>query len=178
MRQADGDDLMAVLEVGRITWRATYEPIAGSDYVQMCLAKWWTEESTIPMIRAGRTFVACVDDTVMGMAAAGPHDGDLALWRLYVLPDAQGKGLGGRLLDVVIARALEHGHQRVVLSYLDGNDRARDFYLSRGFVETGREHSGEGIPDSIWLAKDLSTQSQPTDAPGTPDQSTDDKDTQ
>ena len=58
IRSADGDDLMAVVDVGRRTLPVTYVPIAGEDYVKMVLAKWWTQDATIPAIRAGRVTVA------------------------------------------------------------------------------------------------------------------------
>ena len=58
VRPAVLDDLDAVLEVGHRTWPATYEPIAGPEYVAMGLAKWWTADATEPAIRAGRTLVA------------------------------------------------------------------------------------------------------------------------
>ena len=54
IRAADGNDLRSVVDVGRRTWPLTYGPIAGEDYVAMGLAKWWTEDATIPAIRAGR----------------------------------------------------------------------------------------------------------------------------
>ena len=73
IRPADGNDLKAVVEVGRRTWPVTYGPIAGEDYVAMGLAKWWTEDANIPAIRAGRVTVAEVDGTVVGIAVVGPH---------------------------------------------------------------------------------------------------------
>ena len=53
IRPADGNDLVAVLSVGHRTWPLTYEPIAGADYVAMGLAKWWTEDATIPAVGPG-----------------------------------------------------------------------------------------------------------------------------
>jgi GNAT superfamily N-acetyltransferase len=150
IRMADGNDLAAVLDVGRRTWPVTYGPIAGEDYVAMGLAKWWTEAATIPAIRAGRVTVAEFDGTVVGIAAVGPHEHHLVLWKLYVLPEHQGGGIGSALLESVVARARgEHSHIR--LSYLDGNTLAETFYRSKGFVEISRESSGDGIPDSVWM---------------------------
>jgi GNAT superfamily N-acetyltransferase len=150
IRPADGNDLVAVLHVGRSTWPLTYEPIAGADYVAMGLAKWWTEDATIPAIRAGRVTVAELDGEVVGMATVGPHEKQLALWKLYVLPEHQGKAIGSALFDAVVARATGE-YSRIHATYLDGNKSAERFYRSKGFVEVGRESGGEGIPDSIWL---------------------------
>ena len=150
IREADGNDLAAVLEVGKRTWPATYGPIAGEDYVAMGLAKWWTADSTIPAIRAGRVTVAELDGEVVGMASVGPHEKHLVLWKLYVLPEYQGKAVGSALLEAVVERATGE-YPNIRLSYLVGNVSAEGFYSSKGFVEVSRESSGEGIPESVWM---------------------------
>ena len=166
IRQADAGDLAGIVAVGHRTWPATYEPIAGADYVAMGLAKWWTEESTTPLIRAGRALVADVGGEVVGVAVAGPSDGHLVLWKLYVVPELQGEGLGSRLLAAVVDRARGHDHLRV--AHMDGNESAAAFYRSHGFVELEREVSGHGIPDSLWLELEIepSDGSPAVDGPG------------
>ena len=154
IRAADGNDLVAILNVGRRTWPLTYEPIAGADYVAMGLAKWWTEDATIPAIRAGRVTVAELDGEVVGMATVGPHEKHLALWKLYVLPEHQGKVIGTALFEAVVARATGE-YSRIHATYLDGNKSAAGFYRSKGFVEVSRESGGEGIPESIWMQLEL-----------------------
>jgi len=154
IRVADGNDLMAVLDVGRRTWPVTYGPIAGEDYVAMGLAKWWTEDATVPAIRAGRVTVAEVDGTVVGIAVVGPHEDHLVLWKLYVLPEFQGKAIGTALVESVVASATGvHGQIRI--SYLEGNTLAEAFYRGKGFVEISRESGGDGIPESVWMRLDL-----------------------
>jgi len=150
IRAADGNDLMAVVDVGRRTWPLTYGPIAGEDYVAMGLAKWWTEDATIPAIRAGRVTVAEVDGEVVGIASVGSHEDYLVLWKLYVLPEYQGKGVGSALVESVVAAATGV-HREIRISYLVGNTLAEAFYRGKGFVEISRESGGEGIPDSIWM---------------------------
>jgi GNAT superfamily N-acetyltransferase len=150
IRAADGNDLAAVVDVGRRTWPVTYEPIAGAEYVAMGLAKWWTAGATIPAIRGGRVTVAEVDGTVVGIAVVGPDENHLVLWKLYVLPEYQGGGIGSALMASVVARARGE-HSLIRLSYLDGNTSAAAFYRGKGFVEISRESSGDGIPDSIWM---------------------------
>jgi len=150
IRPADGNDLRAVLEVGRRTWPATYEPIAGADYVAMGLAKWWTEDATIPSIRAGRVTVAELDGTVVGIAGVGPHEHHLVLWKLYVLPGHQGKGIGSALVASVIDQATGL-HPEIRISYLEGNTGAEAFYRGKGFVEISREPGCDGVPESVWM---------------------------
>jgi ribosomal protein S18 acetylase RimI-like enzyme len=159
IRVADGNDLAAVLNVGRRTWPVTYGPIAGEDYVAMGLAKWWTEDATIPAIRAGRVTVAEVDGSVVGIAVVGPHENHLVLWKLYVLPEYQGKAIGSALMESVVAAA-EGEHDQIRLSYLNGNTLAEAFYRGKGFVEISRESGGDGIPESVWMQLELDFKEQ------------------
>ncbi len=157
LRPAVEDDLDAVLAVGHRTWPATYEPIAGADYVAMGLRKWWSAEATRPAIEAGRVTVAEVCGEVVGVAAAGPHDGRLVLWKLYVLPAHQGEGIGAALLGAVLETARGR-YPDLRLAYLDGNDGARGFYAHHGFTEVEREPGSGGLPDSIWMERRVEDQ--------------------
>jgi ribosomal protein S18 acetylase RimI-like enzyme len=159
IRVADGNDLLAVLDVGRRTWPVTYGPIAGEDYVKMGLAKWWTEDATIPAIRAGRVTVAELDGTVVGIASVGPHECHLVLWKLYVLPEFQGRAIGKALLEAVVTAATGV-HPEIRLSYLAGNTAAEAFYRGRGFVEISRECGGDGLPESVWMQLELEPREQ------------------
>ncbi|GAB3876183.1 GNAT family N-acetyltransferase [Terrabacter terrigena] len=155
VRGAVGDDLAGVVSVGHRTWRATYEPIAGPEYVAMGLAKWWTSDVVSRSIRKGHTLVAEKDGEVIGVATFGAQDDDLVLWKLYVLPGHHGQGTGSRLMAAVVARAREDGHRRITLSHLEGNEQAARFYARHGFVVTHREEGGSGLPASVWMARDL-----------------------
>lgn len=156
VRTATGDDVAAVVSVGHRTWRATFEPIAGCDYVEMGLAKWWTSDVVVESIRLGRTLVLERDGVVVGMAAYGLRDDVLLLWKLYVLPEHQGTGVGSALLEAVVQRAADLGRSRISLSHLAANEQAGRFYARHGFVRTGVEPGGSYIPDSVWVARDLS----------------------
>jgi ribosomal protein S18 acetylase RimI-like enzyme len=157
IRLAAGDDLAGVLSVGHRTWLATYEPIAGPEYVAMGLAKWWTPDVVTTSIRQGRTLVAVDGDEVVGVATFGVQDGAFALWKLYVLPGHHGHGIGTRLLEAVVRRALENDQRRITLSYLEGNRQAARFYAAHGFTETHRESGGSGLPVSVWMERRLTS---------------------
>lgn len=160
VRGAVGDDLAGILSVGHRTWLATYEPIAGPEYVAMGLAKWWTSDVVTDAIRKGRTLVAVLGDEVVGVATFGPQDDAVVLWKLYVLPGHHGLGIGSRLMDEVVEQARESGHDRITLSYLEGNEQAARFYARRGFTETHRETPGSGLPESVWMARELGEREQ------------------
>jgi len=67
-------------------------------------------------------------------------DGSARVGRVVTRLDARGRGLGGRLMDEVLA---VHGHRPIVL---DAQVYVQDLYAARGFAVTGPEYLDDGIP--------------------------------
>ena len=78
-----------------------------------------------------RFFVAAVDERVIGFASWRDNE----LLSLFVHPDAQGLGVGSRLLDVCLKDAAAEGTGITCLKAAAG---AVQFYVSRGFVPVGQ----------------------------------------
>ncbi len=56
------------------------------------------------------------------------------LWGMFVEPEWQGRGIGGRLLDALVDHArTQPGLDQLTLGVIVGNHNARALYLSRGF---------------------------------------------
>ena len=155
IRQAEGNDLNDVIGIGHRTWPVIYEPIAGIDYVAMGLAKWWTSDVVAASIRRGQTLVADLAGEVIGMVAFGTQGDHFVVWKLYVLPEHHGKGIGSQLMEAVVERARDNGHTRITVAYPDGNSYAERFHRAHGFLESHREPSGSGLPDTIWMVREL-----------------------
>jgi GNAT superfamily N-acetyltransferase len=98
--------------------------------------------------------VACDGPAVVGMASAEPLWGDsgpgtvtpggLFLGLLFVVPERWGEGIGGAILDAVLAEAKRRHYSRVHLWTHEDNERSHRLYRSRGFSPTGRTADGEG----------------------------------
>ena len=84
-----------------------------------------------------------------------PEPYDLYPSQLHIdlVPRAQGKGLGRRLMDKVISLIAAKGSPGVHLGMSASNERAHHFYLKLGFEELARD--GSGGEDSIYLGKRL-----------------------
>ena len=81
------------------------------------------------MIEAGWVRVAKIGDRVVGFIAR--HESEI--YALYVLPEAQDKGIGTALLKDAMAAC-----DRLVLWSYEANGIAKHFYGLRGFVEVDR----------------------------------------
>jgi predicted GNAT family N-acyltransferase len=63
--------------------------------------------------------------------------------RMAVLREWRGRGVGGALLERLVALARERGH---AVARLNAQTHARPFYESHGFVAVGDEFDEAGIP--------------------------------
>ena len=147
VRVATAADLAGFRFVGFATWPATYEPLAGAAYVAANLDEYWSESALLPVLEAGDGLVAVDGDRVVGVSEVAEWGEDLVMWKLYVLPARQGEGIGGLLLDAVIALAGRRG-RALVTEYVAANTAAGRFYAAHGFeVETD---AAEPL-GSVWM---------------------------
>ena len=79
--------------------------------------------------------------------------GTLFLSLIYVLPDRWGHGVGGVMLDAVIAEGARRGCHRIYLwTHEQQNERAHRLYLRRRFAQTGcTAHDDTGNLIGEWL---------------------------
>ena len=103
----------------------------------------------------GSWFVLANDGpALVGMASAEPLRGEdgadpvipggCFLNLLFVVPERWGEGIGGVMLDAVLAEAKRRHYSRIHLWTHEDNKRSHRLYRSRGFSPTGRTADGEG----------------------------------
>jgi len=118
------------------TWRATYDEILGADRVTELTNRWHSIEALRRQIADPDALFLVAESAgaIIGHAMSARRDGVLWLTRLYVAPDRQSRGVGGRLLETAIA-----GAPSTRLSVESENQRAIDFYHRRGFAVIAEE---------------------------------------
>ncbi len=109
----------------------------------------------------GLAVVAEEDAVILGYAVAwGTEETHLA--NLAVNECERGKGVGGKLLDEVVAFAQRSKAQSIYLEVRVSNTVARKFYSERGFVPTylrkGYYENGE---DAVIMEREVGGESQP-----------------
>jgi ribosomal protein S18 acetylase RimI-like enzyme len=154
VRRAWPGDADAVREVGLKTWPVAYKSLASPEFIVDGLAAWWSPEAVDRGIRQGITLIALDDEKVVGMVGLGQEEGFWVMWKLYVLPQYQGKGVGKALLDGAIA-ALPAGTEQLLLDVLITNEPAIGFYRKHGFG-TPRTTPARDLGDELmWMSLDL-----------------------
>jgi ribosomal protein S18 acetylase RimI-like enzyme len=100
---------------------------------------------TVAVEPAGRIVGMALGTQALADDGAGPPvPGHCHVSAVFVRPEWWGRGLGGRLVDAVLAEALGRGYRTVQLWTQADNERALRLYASRGFVRSGRSQELDG----------------------------------
>ncbi|MFB9237875.1 GNAT family N-acetyltransferase [Plantactinospora siamensis] len=153
IRRAGPDDIESIIAVGRRTWPTTYG-FAGPGYITHGLETWWSAEAIRRSLANTTVLVAEDDGAVVGTGNIDVRGECPVIWKLYVVPEAQGAGIGSALIRELFDHA---GGRPVRLEYIDGNTSAASFYAAHGFVEIRREaNERAGWPDAVWVERPFS----------------------
>ncbi|MER7250099.1 GNAT family N-acetyltransferase [Kribbella sp. NPDC000426] len=154
VRRAELSDVDAIRQIGLTTWPVAYAGLVSDAFMTDGLAEWWSVEAVERGISKGITLVASDGVELLGMVGLGREEDSWVMWKLYVLPDQQRKGVGKALLDAAIA-ALPDGTPELFLDVLVANEQAIGFYRSQGFTEAKRTPNRDLGVDLMWMVIDL-----------------------
>ena len=105
------------------------------------------------VLGATDSWVVELDGRISGVLVCMLEPDHLLVENVAVHPDAQGRGLGGRLLELAEQHAAVNGREEVRLYTNEVMVENLRLYARRGYVETGRE-SRDGF-GRVFLAKRL-----------------------
>lgn len=144
IRKALPEELPIVREIAHKTWPDTFAGILSPpqiDYMLKLMYNLKTLESQLS--EKGQVFLLAEEEgEFLGFAAfeLNYSEGEKAkLHKIYILPSAQGKGLGKKLINEVSDQAKANGQKSLLLNVNKFNQRAIDFYAYLGFKEVSRE---------------------------------------
>jgi ribosomal protein S18 acetylase RimI-like enzyme len=95
-------------------------------------------EERAEMMRLDGTLVAIAGDQIVGSLHLDVSRYGFGEIGMQVARPWRGRGVGSALMDVVIARARDHGLHKLSLSVFPHNAAAIALYRKYGFVEEGR----------------------------------------
>ncbi|GAC1515831.1 MAG: ribosomal protein S18-alanine N-acetyltransferase [Gemmatimonadaceae bacterium] len=148
--------------------KAAVEDVARIAHIEKAsFADPWSTASLTALVGSARVWFS-VGETgdpaiVVGYAVAWFVAGEGEIGNLAVVPEARGQGVGGRLLDGVLAAARAAGAENVFLEVRASNLTAQRLYASRGFDVSGRRRSyyRRPVEDALILRKVLAGLSLP-----------------
>jgi N-acetylglutamate synthase-like GNAT family acetyltransferase/uncharacterized damage-inducible protein DinB len=130
IRPAGADDVPSMTRLVRAAY-AGYVPRIGREPAPM-------RADYASVIAGGHTWVAERNGQLLGVLVLEPADDHLLLENVAVAPEAQGLGVGGRLLTVADEQARKLKLPTVRLYTNEAMTENLEYYTRRGFTETHR----------------------------------------
>lgn len=162
IRRAVPRDFAVIGELARRIWRISFAGMISGEQIEYMLELRYTPTAMHEATSGGRLIYELLlrNEAPLAFAAHGPTDSESEwkLQQLYVDPDWQRHGFGGRLLDHVEKEARQRRKRHLVLTVNRNNHRARAAYEHRGFVirREAQFDIGQGyVMDDYVMAKDL-----------------------
>jgi GNAT superfamily N-acetyltransferase len=154
------EEAEALVDLAGLIWRQHYPHIISTGQIEYMLAERYKPGLVRQLLARGDLWLAArAGDELVGFAHGHPlAEGDFKLDKLYVHPDYQRHGIGGRLLAEVAQYALGHGASRLALRVNRQNHNAIQAYLKHGFqvADLVVEDIGDGYyMDDYIMVKDL-----------------------
>ncbi|WP_246079367.1 GNAT family N-acetyltransferase [Paenibacillus piri] len=135
IRKATFNDIAEKQMVAKITWDQTYRGIIPQQIQDDFLQKNYSDIAMKNRIERSVLLVAVIDGMVNGFANFSPskqNAEEAELGAIYIFPEAQSQGIGGKLMNKGIEEL--SGIKRLFVVVEKENIIGRRFYNSKGFV--------------------------------------------
>lgn len=118
----------------------------------------WSEDACLSHLKSDYTYtlVAFLGDRLVGYLLASALPPESELYRIAVLPDVQGCGIGDRLLMRYLCDMEARGVASFFLEVREHNTKAQRLYLKNGYKRVGvrRRYYKGPTEDALLFARD------------------------
>jgi len=149
IRAAAAEDANAIGRIQVETWTTAYAGLLPQETIDAfdvsARQAMWREGLGRTPRPGSATFVALIDDEIVGFASVGAshsEEGTGELYAIYVHPARWGLGAGRALMDRAETSMRDSRFPAALLWVLEGNERAEQFYRAAGW-----EPDGEKVDD-------------------------------
>jgi len=161
IRKASLEDYDTIHSLAQRTWYPTYLPILSREQLDYMLEMMYSLKAVTEQISInGNHFLLANEGAeFLGFASyeVNYHSETTKLHKLYVLPEAQGKGVGARLLLIIENEARRNHNDKLILN-VNRYNPAVNFYRKSGFEKVGEEDIDIGngyLMEDYIMAKNL-----------------------
>lgn len=162
--QADRQQIPLIQDLAKRIWPGAFGDILSPEQLAYMMDMMYSNSSLQEQMgKKGHHFlIASEGDKAMGFASYELHYlgiPDLKIHKLYILPEAQGKGIGKKIMTYLELTGKKSGMDNLVLNVNKYNKKAYQFYLSQGFTKIRDEviTIGSGyVMDDFTLRKGIS----------------------
>ena len=141
IRKAEADDLQSIHDMAQVVFRNTYKEILSPDQMEYMMEMMYSFPNLRKQLEAGHHYyIAQVGDNHLGYLSLQHEGADedgtevFHLHKIYVMPDAQGQGVGKILFDTAIdhAKQIAAGRKARIELNVNRYNKAVDFYRHIG----------------------------------------------
>lgn len=140
--KADGTDFETIHALAKRVWNPTYRAILSEPQLEYMFDMMYSEAAYNEQIAIkNHHFLLVKDDKeFLGFASyeLNYHSETTKIHKLYIVPEAQGKGAGRLMMNNIIMLAKQHQNDKIILNVNRYNTAVR-FYEGIGFVKIGEE---------------------------------------
>lgn len=160
IHRANVKEVQEIKKVLSETWADTYSSFLSENTITKVTTVWHNPERLASQIQNPDIFFGTAkdeDNTILGLVTARRHGDDaVVIDRLYVSPQYQRKGIGGKLLEKSMVAF--PGVKKFLLEVEEQNEKGLSFYQKHGFKEISRKEEvvDEEILMVIVMEKQLS----------------------
>jgi len=154
------DDLLAVGRLYVDSWQQAYQRILPQRFLDRLTPDRWSAvlhaepENSLALFEDG----VLTGTAMLGFPRGEGREGYGEIVSLYLLPGAEGRGHGRRLLEASLSHLKEQGCEKACLWVMCANSHAVLFYVHMGFRPTGRmqqENYGGEMVELMELARPI-----------------------
>lgn len=135
--------LSRVEKLAQLTWPSTFKNILSQEQIEYMLAWMYNLETLEKQLNAGHQFYILKENNIdlgfIGIELNYQNTRKLRIHKIYVLPTAQGKGVGKRLIDHILEHVATINNQTHLHLNVNKYNAAVNFYKHIGFKTTKEE---------------------------------------
>ena len=135
LRKAKEEDISLIQDLAERTWRITYAEYLSVEQIDYMLLKMYNKGELLSQMQSGHHFLIAGASHDLGFAGFSLLDADNRIYKLhklYVLPEAHGKGVGKLLINEVVSLVKKEEGTALQLN-VNRNNKAAEFYKRAGF---------------------------------------------
>jgi diamine N-acetyltransferase len=136
------EDLKIIQRIAHLTWQDTFRKILSQAQIDYMLHSFYDLPHLQEQNRKGHIFLLA-DESGGKLGFTGfemnQEPGKTKIHKIYILPTAQGKGIGKKLIQAIKEIALENDQTSILLNVNKYNQGAIDFYEYMGFINVKSE---------------------------------------
>lgn len=156
-------DIPQIQKIAETTWPIAFANILSESQLEYMIKMMYNTDVLTSQIKGEEIiyWLAASEKVVQGFMAFEPQhptQSQVKIHKLYILPTAQGKGIGRKLIKKLVSFGHANQFENITLNVNKNNHPATNFYKRQGFKKIKEEviPIGEGyVMDDYVLSKKL-----------------------